>query len=102
MAISDLRNQHWPSRGLRTRFTMINGAMETGDTALEPAGLPSGASQALKVGGGTLSDQNKSSLALGAVVGWGRCRCPSGISSLAPPRPARPKAAQPHSQGPGK
>nr|XP_045378758.1 uncharacterized protein LOC123619218 isoform X1 [Camelus bactrianus] len=27
---------------------MINGAMETADTALEPAGLPSGASQALK------------------------------------------------------
>lgn len=47
---------------------MINGAMETADTAKEPAGLPSGASQALKVGGGTLSDQNKPSPAPGAVA----------------------------------
>lgn len=35
--------------------------METADTALEPAGLPSGASQALKVGGGLISDQNNPS-----------------------------------------
>lgn len=77
MATSDLRNQHRAKRGFQTGLTMINGAMET-EAAPEPAGLPSGASQTLKVGGRQLSDQNNPSLPGGGG------RWPIGIPSLAP------------------
>lgn len=84
-----------PGCSLQTGFTMINGAVETADNAPEPASLPSGASQALEVGGGLLPDQNNPSPARGR-------RCPRGISSLTPPGRARPTVARPPSQGPGK
>lgn len=86
MATSDLRNQHRAKRGFQTGLTMINGAMET-EAAPEPAGLPSGASQTLKVGGRQLSDQNNPSLPGGG--GAVAHRNPQPCTHHAGPRAAR-------------
>lgn len=85
VATSDLRNQHRAKRGFQTGLTMINGAMET-EAAPEPAGLPSGASQTLKVGGRQLSDQNNPSLPGGGAVAH---RNPQPCTHHAGPRAAR-------------